>query len=444
MIHIKAHYNGNIRRFQSQAEWPVMLKNLQVLFQIDPSLPVKIQYRDDENDMCTITTQMELESAISDCSLLRLFITATEPAQVVKTSQSCRSFPCARLSAIKTTDVPPHLEERLNRRKSMIEARMAESPCSERKAKCWPRNASNEHVVFGPAAHLERINKALEDPDLPAQRRERLLLKKAWFEQKLQKNSTPAASPSAPVPDQATPRRCGNAAFRLAKIQSKLSDPTLPPHRVEKLTQKKAFLEEKLRQSPEVATDCPKPLPGQHFQARLERINQKLENPELPPHRVQMLQHKKAMLEEKLKFFQQNPQVGNEARSPCRGPEARLAWIQMKLSNPNLPPQCAERLTHKKTMLEEKIKMRQNCSQENFAPKGCWGLEARLAWIQKRLADPSLPSEKAEKLNAKKAKIEEKMKMMQGLQAQGQNLPPHCGRKMWGEGCRQQRMHYRK
>jgi len=334
------------------------------------------------------------------------------------------------------------MEERLNRRKSMFEARMAqnaESPCHERKAKYWQRRASNDPVVFGPSAHLERINKALEDPALPAQRRERLLLKKAWVEQKIQKNSTPEATPSAAVPDQVTPRGCGkkNAEWRLAKIQSQLSDPNLPPHRVEKLTQKKAFLEEKLRQSPEAASDC-RPFPGLQF--RLERINQKLANTELPPHRVQMLQMKKAMIEERLKN-QQNPQVGAPAH-PC-GPEARLAWIQMKLSNPNLPPQCAERLNRKKMMLEEKIKMKQ-ANPEVANNQGCWGLEARLAWIQKRLADPSLPPQKAEKLIAKKARIEEKMKMVQGLHAQGQNLPPHCARKMWGEGCRAQRMHCRK
>jgi len=412
-----------------------LLKNLQVLFHIDQSLPVKIQYRDDENDMCTISTQMELESAISDCSLLRLIITTTPV--VIQTTQSCKSFPCARLSAIKTNPECP--SERFNRRKSMFEARMAQqqaSPCHERRARYWPRRASNDPVVFGPAAHLERINKALEDPDLPAQRRERLLLKKAWVEQKLN------ASPSAAVPEPARPRGCGkNAAFRLAKIQAKLSEPNLPPHRVEKLTAKKAFLEEKLRQSPEVASDC-RPFPGDHLQARLARINQKLENTDLPPHRAQMLQWKKAMLEEKLKNSQ-NPQVGSPC-SPC-GPEARLAWINMKLSNPNLPPQCLERLTRKKMMLEEKVKS-QNAQPEvaknSFG--GCWGLEARLAWIQKRLADTSLPPEKVEKLNTKKARIEEKMEMMQGLQAQGQNLPPHCARKMWGEGCRAQRMHCRK
>jgi hypothetical protein len=438
-ISIKAHYNGNIRRFQSQTEWPVLLKNLQVLFQIDPCLPVKIQYRDDENDMCTITTQMELESAVSDCSLLRLFIAPTELAAVVQTSQSCSSFPCARLSAIKTNPhhVPPHLEDHLNRRKSMVEARMArqaQSPCNGRRGR-WPRRASNDPIVFGPAAHLERINKALEDPNLPAQRREKLLLKKAWVEQKLQ-NSTPAATSTAVPDQQATPRGCGNAAFRLAKIQSKLSDPNLPAHRVEKLTQKKAFLEERLRQSPEDASDCP--FPG--LQARLARINQKLANTELPPHRVQMLQFKKSMIEEKLKN-RQNPQVGESA--PYRGPEARLAWIQMKLANPNLPPHCVERLTRKKMMLEEKIKMKENPEVANGF-QGCWGLEARLAWIQKRLADPSLPPQKAEKLTVKKAKIEEKMKMMQSLQAQGQSLPPHCARKMWGEGCRAQRMQCRK
>jgi hypothetical protein len=257
MIHIKAHYNGNIRRFQSQADWSALLKNLQVLFQIDQSLPVKVQYRDDENDMCTISTQMELESAISDCSLLRLFLTTapTEPARpVIQTAQSCKSFPCARLSAIKTDC--PQFEERLNRRKSMFEARMAQqaSPCNEQRAR-WPRHVSNDSVAFGPAAHLERINKALEDPELPAQRREKLLSKKAWIEQKLQKNSTPEAAPSAAVPEQATPHRgCGrNAAFRLAKIQSKLSEPNLPPHRVEKLTQKKAFFR---RETPTISSGC--------------------------------------------------------------------------------------------------------------------------------------------------------------------------------------------
>jgi hypothetical protein len=443
MIHIKAHYNGNIRRFQSQADWSALLKNLQVLFQINQSLPVKIQYRDDENDMCTISTQMELESAISDCSILRLFISSTQPAPVPQTTQSCKSFPCPRPT--QTNPECPQMEG-FCRRKSMFEARMAHPaafPCNERRAPCWPRRASNDPVVFGPAAHLERINKALEEPDLPAHRREKLLLKKAWIEEKIQKHSNPA-SPSASVPEQANPRGCGrNAAFRLAKINAKLSEPNLPPHRLEKLTQKKAFLEEKIRQSP--APDCA-PLPGAscHLQARLDRINQKLETPNLPPHRLRMLQFKKNMIEEKLKNSQ-SPAVGFSPCSP-HSLEARLAWVNMKLSNPNLPPHCSERLSHKKMMLEEKIKMKNapefvGNSCPEFGGK-CRGLEARLAWVQKRLADPSLPAEKAEKLNAKKARIEEKMKMMQGLQ--GQNLPPHCARKMWGEGCRAQRMHCRK
>jgi hypothetical protein len=336
------------------------------------------------------------------------------------------------------------MEEHFQRRKSMFEARMAHhpaSPCNGRKAHCGPRRASNELVVFGPAAHLERINKALEDPALPPQRRERLLLKKAWVEEKIQKNSNPGTPTSTAVPDQATPRGCGkNAAFRLAKINSKLAEPNLPPHRVEKLTLKKAFLEERLRQSP--APDCAAPLPGNHLQARLARINQKLENPNLPTHRAQCLQFKKSMLEEKLKNSQ-NPEVGSSPCSP-HSHEARLAWINMKLSNPNLPPHCLEILTHKKMMLEEKVKAKNHENVPQFAHGDGWGLEARLAWVQKRLADPSLPAEKAEKLNAKKARIEAKMKMMQGLRAEGQNLPPHCARKMWGEGCRAQRMHCRK
>ena len=114
-----------------------------------------------------------------DCSLL-----PHQPNLLARLSkpQSCKSFPCARLSAIKTDC--PQFEERLNRRKSMFEARMAQqaSPCNEQRAR-WPRHVSNDSVAFGPAAHLERINKALEDPELPAQRREKLLSKKAWIEQ---------------------------------------------------------------------------------------------------------------------------------------------------------------------------------------------------------------------------------------------------------------------
>jgi len=419
MIHIKAHYNGNIRRFQSKTEWSVLLKHLQELFQIDASLPVKVQYRDDENDLCTISTQMELESAVPSDSLLRLFLSApVAPACPVRqTSQSCKPFPCARLSAIKIeTEMPPRFVERLNRRKSMIEATQQSTPCFE-KARCWGRRASNDSVVFGPAARLERINKFLEEPDLPAQRRERLLLKKAWLEEKIQNRSCPAPESPIAVPDTAE-RPCHGRwgpAHRLAKIQERLNQPNLPPHCVERLNQHKARIEERMNQCPKAERPCHGPA------SRLEWIQLKLADPTLPPHRVEKLNLKKTMLEA---WMKQQTAPGS-ACSPMFRPEFRLDWINKKLATPNLPPHCVERLTAKKAMLEEKLKPQ--CSSEAPFPSR---LEARLAWIQKRLVDPSLPAHKLEKLNQKKAAIEAKLKADKQHPIPEQQM--HCPRKMWG------------
>jgi len=85
-----------------------------------------------------------------------------------------------------------------------------------------------------------------------------------------------------------------------------------------------------------------------------------------------------------------------------------------------------ERLTLKKAMLEEKLKLQSSPEVEApFASR----LEARLAWIQKRLADPTLPAHKVEKLNQKKAVIEAKMKADKQQPNPDQQM--HCPRKMW-------------
>jgi hypothetical protein len=292
----------------------------------------------------------------------------------------------------------------------MIEAtqQSSQSPCFERKAKCWGHRASTDSVVFGPAARLERINKFLEEPDLPAQKREKLLMKKAWLEEKIQNRSSQATSPCA-VPDNAEP--IWGPARRLAKIQERLNQPNLPPHCVERLNFQKARIEERMNKCPKTEIPCFRP------ESCLERVTLKLANPNLPPHKVEKLTLKKAMLEESLK------QQSDPATAGLSRPEFRLFWINKKLENPNLPPQCIERLTAKKAMLEEKLK------DQTEAPSAS-RLEARLAWIQKRLADPSLPAHKLEKLTLKKAAIEAKMAGQQHPHPEQQ----HCPRKMWGCG----------
>jgi hypothetical protein len=268
------------------------------LFQIDPSLPVKVLYRDDENDLITITSQMELESAIADCSILRLFISHPVPAAIPLP----QSFPNARLMAIeaalKNPNLPPHCVERLTRRKSMIEARLSQQP----KARSWRRRSSNEPAVFGPQARLERIQKVLEQPDLPAAKREKLMMKQAMLEERIQKKSAASPVPDRPAPEQPVPR---GPAFRLAKVQAFLNQPNLPPRRIERLTQQKT---------------------------RLEQILKETANPNSP----------------------QTPFQGTLAF----GPEARLARLQLLLDQPALAPEKRQRLLFKKGMIESKLEQK--------------------------------------------------------------------------------------
>jgi hypothetical protein len=381
-VHIKAYYNGNIRRFQSQTEWSVLLKQLQVLFQIDARLPLTVHYRDDENDLCRITTQLELDAAILPGSLLRLFLSLPEvlPPAPIQSSQ----FPC----------------EGNNR-------------------KCW-----------NPVARLERINKVLEQPDLSAEKRERMLQKKAWLEAKIQNRSSPtSAEPERPAWG---PERC------LAKLQHRLSQPNLPPHVIERLTLKKAMIEARRNQRQSSESCGPRARFAPHCRenctakkAKLEEklnqnsensenpcakrlawIQKRLEDPSLPEHKRQKLAFRKAAIEAQLNG-KPHPEFG------CNWgffrPELRLAWINKKLETPNLPPQFQRRLLAKKAIIEQQLAVKNSENLPGAAPVPNWKeqrdawFQMKLEWIQSRLQDSSLEQKKRDRLMAKKVAIEAKI-----------------------------------
>jgi hypothetical protein len=296
---------------------------------------------------------------------------------------------CARFAAIRRTQSE------------------CESPCFQRTAKIWSRRAGAWHddpSAWNPAFHLENINQFLEQAvDLPPEKREKILQRKAWLEEKvqnIQNRSSPApATPAAcaAVPNTAEP--LWGPARCLAKIQERLNQPDLPPHVVERLNHKKAKLEQR------IANPCDRPCRGPA--ARLEKIQLKLADPNLPAHRREKLTLKKAFLEAALKQT-------NEPSGVCPvlpRPQLRLAWINQKLENSDLSPECHQRLIAKKACLEEKLKGSEGngCQFEaRKAEKMAW-IQKRLSWIQKRLEDPNLPAEKRERLNLKKAAIEAKM-----------------------------------
>jgi len=354
-IIVKAHFNGNIRRFQSQALWTVLSKDLQALFSFDPNMRVKTFYRDDENDMCQISSQMELEFAASQYSPLQIFL---QPDQAVNSTEVVVEAPSVPNVLPLQPLTPSPLRQSAPVRCDRLNARLA---CIEKK---------------------------LASPTLPAQKREKLTQKKSKLEEAIRSRS-PVEAPVLPVeapqvqqaplviptvPEQT--KRCGrrNPSERLAQIDRALSQPNLHPKRLERLQQQKAKIEEILKSdAPDVVDSSPVPevvvLRGPA--ARLLAIEKILAQPDLPPRRAEKLNQKKARIEEFLRKRAEKEssvpvqQEVISAPSPCRGPEARLAAITKMLESNELPPHRVEKLMQQKARIEQRLTERVSVRSEN-------------------------------------------------------------------------------
>jgi len=236
---------------------------------------------------------------------------------------------------------------------------------------------------------------------------------------------------------------------RLAKINAKLEQPDLPPEHKERLLKFKQMLEAKLEQQKN--GDCPKKHGrGAHLENRLAWINTKLAQPDLPKEKVEKLTQRKQFLEAKLQqqATDATPQDAACPRGRCGGPgnhnlENRLAWIKTKLEQPNLPPHKVERLTHRKEMLEAKLAQKNDCTsaapaetecqwKQRGARAGCGAgrltLEAKIAMLDEKLQRPDLPEHKREKFVARKAWLQQKLQAQQAGAATAEPMtPPHYG-----------------
>jgi len=291
-INVKAHYNGNIRRFQSQALWTVFSKDLQALFSFDS--PVVVNYRDDENDLCAISSQMELEFAASHFSTLQVFIT--------KRDQEVQAPVIVPAPLVLIKEASP-------------EQLAQEVPVLALSAPSVPVRGDRL------ATRLAFVQKKLESPSLPAHRRAKLLIKKSKLEEAMLR--TPVAEVPA-VPQQQgelveqTNKKCRGRKDpndRLLAIEKALSNPNLPPKRIERLKQQKAKLEalkSEIALAPVyIVAPLPFPVPSQRCrgpEARLAAISKMLESPDLPPHRLQKLKNQKSKIEERIKERAQDSQ----------------------------------------------------------------------------------------------------------------------------------------
>jgi len=272
---------------------------------------------------------------------------------------------------------------------------------------------------------LAAVNAKLALPNLPPHKVENLNKRKKFLEAKL---SQTAEKPTAEVP--AWKLGCG-LENRLAGINAKLEQPDLGPTKKESLLKRKQMLEAKLEQQKNGETPTCKGR-GAHLENRLAWINAKLSQPDLPKEKVEKLTKRKEFLEAQLN----NPQQATDAtpqdachfaRGRCGGPgnhnlEQRLAWINTKLEQPNLPAHKVEKLTRRKEMLEAKIEAKKN-GTETDQPQCPWTgrLEARIAMLDAKLQQ-NLPDHKKEKFLAKKAWLEAKLKARQA-QAAGTDMP---------------------
>jgi hypothetical protein len=277
---------------------------------------------------------MELEFAASQSSTLTVFI--TKPDQIATPlAASVLSVPVKECPKPAVDEVPAVRGDRLTTR-------------------------------------LANVQKKLESPTLPEHRRAKLMMKKSKLEEAIQPRSSPVVPKQemmyVEVAEQT--RKCRgrrNPSDRLLRIDQALSNPNLPPKRMERLKLQKAKLEafnSEVAPAPVVASPAPEvvlplaPLRGPA--ARLAAIEKLLGQPDLHPRRAEKLAEKKARLEEFLRKRETKNSPAPEAKVsevviPLRGPEARLATITKMLAANDLPPHRIQKLMNQKAKIEQRI-----------------------------------------------------------------------------------------
>jgi len=397
MIHIKARMTDDFRRFQCKDDFATTLSTLRTLFHIPEQDTFLIKFLDDEGDLCTISTQIEFEFAVAHSELLKITL-FQNPAVPQPAAPTADAIPCRfaanpktdalkeRLAAVTAKlalpNLPPHKVQNLNKRKQFLEAKLsqlAENPTAEVEMPAWKHGCGLENRLAG-------ISAKLQQPDLTPEKKERLLSRKQMLEAKLEQRKTGDHCQTKPEREFPKKLHCGRAGAnlenRLAWINAKLAQPDLPKEKVEKLTQRKQFLEAQLKQAtPQDAEACPPRgrcggFGNHNLENRLAWIKTKLEQPDLPPHKVEKLTHRKEMLEAKLAQKNGCTSAATPADAECqwrkpRGPgcgaragcgprlEAKIAMLEEKLQQPDLPEHKREKFVARLAWLKEQLQAKQ-------------------------------------------------------------------------------------
>jgi len=397
-MHVKAALDGEIRRFQCQTSFDVLDSTVRRLFLIPTGQVMTMKYLDDESDYCIVSTQLELDYALSLPTTCLKLTLATQKTQA------------------PASQAPEGPKEVVS----------AENP-PQKPAGWWQQHLENR---------LSWITQNLEQPDLPPHKREKLVARKQWIEAKIAQRGAAAETggqteqPTHPPFWRFHPGPWGVPPHHSPHVGPwgmphpgpwGVPTPHHPPHLGP-------------WGAPDIAYAHPPPvfvggwggrcggMRGGKLENRLNWINAKLEQPNLPQQKVERLTARKEMLQAKLNAQQQQQQAGTPGQqtpAPC-GPwqqriENRLAWITVKLEQPNLPPHKIEKLKRRKEFLQAKLEKSANQTPTTPASGQCATpapggfLQTKLDLINFKLQQPNLPPQKLEGLTNRKQMIEAKL-----------------------------------
>jgi len=137
MISIKAKYQTEIRRFAIpvRSSFGTLESSVRSMFSVNGSMIIK--FTDDEGDLCTITTQPELDFAVSmNPNLLRLQLFVSVDSAPVPTPVSTPISPGCQVPQQKFQRCLEHMEKktaRLSEKQASLTAQLAEATDPERK-----------------------------------------------------------------------------------------------------------------------------------------------------------------------------------------------------------------------------------------------------------------------------------------------------------------------
>jgi len=273
-----AHCAGKIQNFQCVSSLVILEQALIQLFELIP--PFAIQYKDDENNLCSISNQLELEFAVSKVPQIQLFLEKENTQSPKEADKEPKQKIQKRLDfvskSLENKNLDPQQRVKLTRRKEKIESQMQKGPKAPRAPRVPKQDAKTRAE-----ARLQAIDASLANPNLTPKEVQKLKKRKARE-------------------GAADPTRLRGPAARLAKIDDSLLDPSLPQGKLDKLNQKREQAQTKLEKQKEREQKN-----EARRQAQLDSIKATLAQPNLPPKRRQRLLEK----EEKVQAFYQKEEA---------------------------------------------------------------------------------------------------------------------------------------